>query len=107
VNGAFTRGRSSVHKFNVAISDTPTTLPLSPSAQVVHVAAQAPAFERTLQLWAVTLIDAQGRPPFSGAGRRFEVYGTGQPIPGNRHHVGSVLVDGFVWHVFEDRGEVA
>jgi hypothetical protein len=40
--------------------------------------------------------------------RRFVVYGTGHPIPGNGGypddlHVGSVIDGSFVWHIYERR----
>ena len=35
--------------------------------------------------------------------RQFNVYGTGHPIyNNNEHHLATVLVDDFVWHVYEN-----
>lgn len=35
--------------------------------------------------------------------RRFQVVGTGHPVPGDAIHVGSVIMDMLVWHLFELR----
>ena len=91
---------SVIHKFDLAITDGAQFLPLSPGAQPLFVAVQQPG-SGTIQLWARRIVDAQGRPPFAGKGRAFEVCGTGQPIAGKREYVGSVMDGQFVWHIME------
>lgn len=90
-----------VHKFDVAISDTPTMLNLHRGARIALVAQQAGSYAKTLQLWAV-IPTREGVVAMVSNERRFEVYGTGHAVPAGREHVGSVVAsNGGVWHVFE------
>lgn len=89
---------SVIHKFSLDIRSGTQTLPLSEGAQVIFVGGQAPS-DGTVQLW-VRRYHSTGVIPGE---RRFEIYGTGQPIPGKREYVGSVIDGPFVWHVMEVR----
>jgi hypothetical protein len=56
---------------------------------VVHVACQGSPY--IVQVW--TEDSASGH-------RAARVYGTGQPVPDDDVHLGSVLAGPFVWHVY-------
>lgn len=61
-------------------------------AQILHVDVQ----ESIICFWALVDSDAQFEL------RDFQVFGSGHPIDVQiKEHLGTVLVDQFVWHVFE------
>ena len=37
--------------------------------------------------------------------RKVLVYGTGDPVPADAVHIGTMMMGPFVWHVFEVQGE--
>jgi len=93
------RGPCVVHKFNLRNSEDATVLAIPKDAKIARVEQQAPDFARTLQMWTVIPADVVQGDNL----RRFEVYGTGKPVPAEREHVASCLSpNGGVWHVFED-----
>lgn len=68
-------------------------------AKVLHVGAQQ---EETVTLWVQEKAEHPGHEGPKER-RSFIVYGTGFPVDPEevKEHVGSVLHEGFVWHVFE------
>lgn len=64
--------------------------------KVVHVGIQDHAPE-SIQVWTEQERDSYLAGVFATA------YGTGHPIPDHLEHVGSVVAEPFVWHVY--RGE--
>lgn len=81
-----------VYKFQLRIGNSVQRFDLPVEAKPLHVAMQ----DGKLQMWV--LLD----PTTMTIKRRFVVYGTGQYIlPPHARHVGTVLDDMYVWHVFE------
>lgn len=69
-----------------------TEVEMPGGAKVIEVAMQGGHFT----LWAVVA------PAMTPQKRVFYIAGTGHPIPDQAHtHLGTVHVDGFVFHVFE------
>lgn len=65
-------------------------LSIPPDAKIVLVGNQ----HGNLTMW----VEVQPGPFIT---RRFMVYGTGHIIPFEEVHIGSAIMDSFVWHVFE------
>lgn len=82
------------YPIDLAIADH-IDVPWSPTSRVVLVDAQHPAFPA---LW-IERPEVIVNPTM----RRYQVFGTGQPIPLGAIHVGSVCTDGapLVWHVYQ------
>lgn len=80
-----------VLKWDVPVDDQPHKIG---TGRVVHVACQGGP--ESVQVWTIEL-------PEPARSRPVQVFGTGQPIPGQWAHIGSTLAaDGaLVWHVFE------
>lgn len=80
-----------VYKYPLMIGYNGISLPLE--AEIVHIAEQ----HGQLQMW----VEQDPNRPMSQ--RQFNVYGTGHPIyNNNEHHLATVLVGDFVWHVYEN-----
>jgi len=65
------------------------------SGHVVHVACQGGP--DTVQVWTEEYWVSDSD---ESNGRRARVYGTGHRIPEGWDHLGSVLCDGLVWHLY-------
>ena len=84
-----------IFKYIIQITDL-QSVALPPCAQILSVQAQAGA----LCLWALVT------PSKNTVERLLEIFGTGNPIPdadAEREFIGTVQLDGFVWHIFERR----
>ena len=66
-------------------------LDLPAGAEVLHVGEQYMG----IQLWAK--VDPNAEPET----RFFRIYGTGQTLPDDAVHLGTVQMNPFIWHVFE------
>lgn len=64
---------------------------------VVHVGVARPNFD-AVTVWTFELPATPALP------RQVQVYATGQDVDVRHHHLGSVVVDPYVWHLFEVRG---
>ena len=79
-----------IYKYPLALGLNSVNLPLE--SEVVHIAEQY----GQLQMWVE---QDPNRPVLS---RQFVIYATGQYIYNNtEHHLATVLVGDFVWHVYE------
>lgn len=83
---------SRVFKFPLKVTDQPQSLTLPVGAQIVLVAPQ----REQLCIWIDLNTDSSMQEL-----RRFAVHGTGHDIGDGEKHVGSVLMEPFVWHVYE------
>jgi hypothetical protein len=84
---------SRIWKYELEITDT-QIIEVPRAGVILSVANQ----NNKLCLWAMVEID---RPLEK---REIEIIGTGNPIEmKDRHFIGTVLIDPFVWHVFEIR----
>lgn len=80
-----------IYKYTLPLADA-TVLQMPDGAKVLSVQIQA----RQICLWA--MVD----PSHPLVGRSFSIRGTGQPILwDNDTYIGTVQLDGFVWHIFE------
>lgn len=80
-----------IWKFPLAMYDDGSAdVEMPADARVLHVGAQG----RTICLWAMVSPDAER------ITRKFRVVGTGWPIAKMGRYIGTVHVDGYVWHVF-------
>lgn len=80
-----------IWKYDLAITDR-QTLHLPRDAELLLVDQQ----QGRLRLWALVDATADHEP------RLFAIYGTGHPLPDNPGlHLGTVVIDPYVWHVFE------
>ena len=81
-----------IHKFELEITDV-QTIGMRADAKILHVDNQ----NGTLCIWALlSTSDVITE-------RRFYIFGTGHQVPRiGLKHIGSVLMDEFVWHVFEE-----
>lgn len=61
---------------------------------VVHVGIARPNFD-AVTVWTLELPATPALP------RQVQVYGTGQDVDVRHRHLGSVVTDPFVWHLFE------
>lgn len=92
-----------VLKYQVELSDRTTVLPLGPRDRVVHVAVQ----HGTITLWAEVFDrrcaaeSPSSEPVVEDYRRCFGVFGTGHEVRPNSLHVGTVMMDMFVWHIYE------
>lgn len=88
-----------VHKFLVPpFSPSEESLPVMPAhpqARVVLVDADPRTGSPAVWLEVIT---EHGNEP---AGRVMRFFGTGHDIPPGWQHVGSTIIDGYVWHVYE------
>lgn len=83
---------TTIHKFPLKITDL-QSVTMPKGALILDAQFQ----NGTLCLWAEVDPNETFRPA-----RRFEIIGTGNPIPdGSRIHIATVQEAGFVWHVFE------
>lgn len=81
-----------VFRYTVPVDDRPWTFDLT--SDPVHVAGGATLDE--VEFWAEY---DDGAPK---AARRFQVFGTGHPLPQNARWVGTCpRVSGLVWHLYE------
>jgi hypothetical protein len=84
-----------IHKFPISLEER-QTVALPYGARALHVGVQA----GVVCLWA--LFDEKGQLGRGPVAREFAVYGTGFALPDDvGTHLGTVQIDGFVWHVFE------
>lgn len=87
----------SIWKFplGVALDDKAAEVTMPEGAQVAHFGLQ----DGSPTVWA--LVDSDNPPE----PRRFQIFGTGHPLPRGCRHVGTYGDGPFVWHVFEMVGE--
>ncbi|MBP3044862.1 hypothetical protein KKR91_01270 [Arthrobacter jiangjiafuii] len=69
---------------------------LSPSAEVIHFAAQ----DNNLCLWYIDRDDADGRKP-----RAFSIRGTGHDIEDTATYIDTAFLGAYVFHLFETTQE--
>ncbi len=81
-----------IWKFEVPINDKVTKIEMPMGARIVHVGAQ---HTDTLTFWAMVDKDLPTQ------WRSFTVIGTGHEFANYWLHVGSVLMEPFVWHLLE------
>ncbi len=81
-----------IWKFEVPVNDESTEIELPMGARIVHVGAQ---HADTVIFWAI--VDKE----MPTQHRTFTVVGTGHKFDGGWLHVGSVLMEPFVWHLLE------
>lgn len=81
-----------VWKFPLKITDEVQTISLPRNYWTGHVGAQG----SQLCLWI------QVDPSLEREDIKFRVFGTGQAIPDNYYHVGTVQMEPFVWHLYEE-----
>lgn len=79
-----------IWKYEITINETKLQVPYD--AELLHVDQQ----DNRIVLWF--LVDGERK----CEERIFRVFGTGREIPVNYIHRGTVLIDPFVWHVFEE-----
>jgi hypothetical protein len=80
-----------IYKYPLVVGYNGISLPLG--AEVVHIAEQY----GQLQMW----VEHDLNRPLTQ--RQFNVYGTGHWIHNdNEQHLATVIVDDFVWHVYEN-----
>jgi hypothetical protein len=83
-----------IWKYTLALTDV-QVVPMPADAVMLSVANQ----RGSLCLWA--MVD----PSQGMASRTIEIFGTGHVLPpAVRSFIGTVVMDEFVWHVFEERG---
>lgn len=89
----------SIWKFplGVALDDKAAEVTMPEGAQIAHFGVVPGVGEPTV--WA--LVDSDNPPEV----RRFQIFGTGHPLPRGARHVGTYFDEPFVWHVFEMVGE--
>lgn len=83
---------SSIYRYEVPVDDQWHEIELT--GDVLHVDSRAPSI---VEFWAFAF-------PGAGVRRRFQVVGTGHPLPaGQLRHHGSVIAAGgrLVWHLLE------
>lgn len=82
-----------IHKHQLHVRRTPTTLSLPSTTTLLHLGAQ----DAEIMLWTMHEVGDT-----SAIERQFIVIPTGEPFRAERtEHVGTVQIAGFVWHVFE------
>jgi hypothetical protein len=88
-----------IHRYRVAISDSPTSWPMAADASIVHVGYGPNTLPGHVDLWAEVPADLVTPETV----RRFCVIGTGHPVPAGGRHVGSVHDEAhrLMWHVYE------
>ena len=80
-----------IYKYHLKVGLNSIDLPLE--AEVVHIAEQY----GQLQMWV------EQDPTRPVLNRQFSVYGTGHYIyNNNEHHLATVVLGDFVWHVYEE-----
>ena len=79
-----------IHKYQLSLGETTINLP--ESFQVLHVGEQ----NGLLMMWVELDLNAP-KIPYT-----FRCIGTGYSIKSRMHHIGSVIMDPFVWHVYFD-----
>ncbi len=93
----------SIWKWNLQFrADSPTyTCDIPEGAQIVHFGMQPDLTwgGAVPTVWALVDSDSPPEP------RRFQILGTGHPLPRGARHVGTYGDGPFVWHVFEMVGE--
>lgn len=95
-------------KFIVKVSDEPTLLPPNAFGPVVLVGHQPNRmYSDEIGVWIDTKATDEDLKLPTGHRRKFVVKGTGHPLGEGSdrrvedRHVGSVIIDPYVWHVFE------
>lgn len=90
---------SQILKWDIPVDDGAHQV--SSGLGVVHVACQHDY--ESVQIWTLEDSETVGATP-----RWYQVFGTGQPIPKNAHHVGTALSaqGSLVWHVFDVTGVI-
>jgi hypothetical protein len=78
-----------IYKYMLPLSAV-TTIKLPDSFSVVLVGEQQGAVYVWIEMDAESKVSDYS----------FHVFGTGQPIPSNYQHLGSVIINPFVWHVY-------
>ena len=73
--------------------DSATRVALSTCAVVRHVAVQ----DRRICLW----IEVDARENIAKCERVFTIFGTGHELPEGAEYCGTVMLEPFVWHVYE------
>jgi hypothetical protein len=79
-----------IYKYQLSLGET--TIKLPESFQVLHVGEQ----NGLLMLWVELDLNAS-KIPYT-----FHVIGTGHSVKPHMHHIGSVIMNPFVWHVYFD-----
>lgn len=86
-----------IHKQELSIAPNFEQHLFMPNAShIVKVGIQSPGY---IALWY------EHSNPDRLQSRFFEVFGTGQNIQEDRHHVGTVMDGDYVWHIYERRVE--
>ena len=80
-----------VHKYKLELTSEVQRWLMRETYKVVHVGLQ----NGFIHLWVEVDTDTYN------AERRFQIFGTGHNIPDSAVHVGSVMVDPYVWHVYD------
>ncbi len=81
-----------IWKYEVPVNGRHYDIDIPKGATIVHVGAQ---HSDTVSFWAI--VDEHAPTEH----RSFMVVGTGHAFPDNWRHVGSVLMEPFVWHLLE------
>lgn len=86
-----------IHKISIPVNDQAVPFDLPPNARVVHVGCQSPDGR-----WVSVWYECQ-QPILSKVTRRFQVFGTGHPVPLGCLYIGTAIVPNqpLVWHVYE------
>ncbi len=82
-----------IWKFPLEVTQSPQILLIPKGAKLLFIAMQ----EGKICLWMELEQSAEKER------RKFIVVGTGWELPPDRNYCGTVLVDPYVWHVFENR----
>lgn len=86
-----------VYKYKLPGPGSANKIMMPKGAKILHVDSQG----SKLYMWAE--VDTSQEDEF----RQFEVYGTGWELPdGNKTFLGTIIVDPFVWHVYEIEQEI-
>ncbi len=85
-----------VHKTIVYVSPDRQPVAIPQVANIIHVAFQHHD-DNFITIWFERTLTANT----NDRARVFSVYGTGHDIPAFAKHRGTVLADGYVWHLYE------
>lgn len=83
-----------IYKFPLDIYDKQTIM-LTNNSRILHVGQQ----NKQLVMW----VELYSEHPFDTP-KTIRVCGTGQPMPENCAYLGTVPINEYVWHVFQELG---
>lgn len=83
-----------VWKFPLKVIDGPQVVSMPLGARALKVDLD-PAIDGEIAIWAEVFPAAQA------SRHEFVVHGTGHPIEVDDRYVGTAMINGFVWHVYE------